>query len=76
VARNGLGGFGDGGDGYVTAIVAAELLAVAIGTACSIGGSYCDGYWQCSSGGLDGSINGGGNSRAAAVANMKQHWWM
>jgi hypothetical protein len=43
VARNGLGGFGDGGDGYDTAIVAAEILAVAIGTACSIGGSYCDG---------------------------------
>jgi len=43
VARNGLGGFGDGYDGYGTAIVAAEILAVAIGMACSIGGSSCDG---------------------------------
>ncbi len=43
MTRNGLGGFGAGGDGYVTAIVAAEISAVAIGTACSIGGSYCDG---------------------------------
>jgi hypothetical protein len=31
VARNGLGGFGDGDNGYVTAIVAAEISAVAMG---------------------------------------------
>jgi hypothetical protein len=43
VARNGFGGFSGGGDGYVTAIVAAEISAVAIGMACSIGGCYCDG---------------------------------
>ncbi len=71
MARNGFGGFSGGGDGYVTAIVAAEISAVAIGTACSIGGCYC------SNGGLDGSINGGGSSRdgggglyEAAVAVM------
>jgi hypothetical protein len=63
VVRNGLGGFGDGSDGYVTPIVAAEISAVAIGMAYSIGGTYCDGLRQCSSGGLDGSINGGGSSR-------------
>jgi hypothetical protein len=28
---------------YFTAIVDAEISAVAIGTACSIGGCYCDG---------------------------------
>ncbi len=38
MARNGYGGFSGGGDGYVTAIVAVEISAVAIGTACSIGG--------------------------------------
>ncbi len=43
MAKNGLGGFCDGGDGYVTAIMAAEISAVAIETACSVGGSYCDG---------------------------------
>ncbi len=46
MARNGLGGFSDGGygaDGYVTANVAAEISAMAIGKASSIGGSYCDG---------------------------------
>ncbi len=63
MARNGFGGFSGGGDGYVTAIVAAEISAVAIGTACSIGGCYCDGQRHCSNGGLDGSINGGGSSR-------------
>jgi hypothetical protein len=36
-ARNGLGSFGDGGEGYITAIVAAD-----------IGGGYWDGlqYWR------------------------------
>ncbi len=42
-AINGLGGFGDGGGGYVTAVVAAEISTVTIGMACSVGGSYCDG---------------------------------
>jgi hypothetical protein len=63
VAKNGLGGFGNGGDGYFTATVATKISAVAIGTACTVGGSYCDGWRQCSSSGLDSSINGGASSR-------------
>ena len=63
VAKNGLGGFGNGGDGYVTAIVTTKISAVAIGTACSVGGSYCDGLRKCSSCGSESSINGGASSR-------------
>jgi len=43
MAKNGLGGFGDGIDGYVTEAMSAEKSAVAKGTACSVGGSYGDG---------------------------------
>jgi hypothetical protein len=67
VARNGLGGFDDSSSGYVTAILAAEISTVAMGTACSISSSSCDGARQCSRGGLDGSINGGGISREGGV---------
>ena len=63
MAKNGLGGFGDGIDGYVTEAMSAEKSAVAKGTACSVGGSYCDGLRKCSSSGLDSSINSGASSR-------------
>ncbi len=57
-ARNGLGGLGNNGDGHVIANVTVEISAVAIETACSIGGSNCFRQRQCSSGGLDGSRGG------------------
>jgi hypothetical protein len=59
-ASNGLG-FGNGGD--VMAIVTLEISAVDIKMACNIGGSYCDGERQISTGSLDGSRGSVGSTR-------------